>query len=175
MKDVKWWKESTSFGDVIKVARDGTGWGIKNYFSGIKNYFSGIKNYFSGIKNYFSGSMTLGGDHDIKHLFTDDKPVVIKWRFEGDYGFKTGPWVKTGFRTGPSIFAQQDWFRIGGGSSNATEYGGWIKTGSRTSEDFRQEDWFRVNAIKETIIRWGKTGGWDPRHEVPRMAHTCPF
>ncbi len=217
MKDIKyrreekWWALAHEWWrDVIKVVRtavwylDGIRWGIKNYFSGDWGFRTGPNQDIKtrrestsfgrdgtgwGIKNYFSGDWGLktGGDHDIKHLFADEKPIDIKlrlteekqfdikWRREMDFGFRTKEWL----RTGPSIFA-------------ITKTGGIIKTGSRTSEDFRQEDWFRVGG-EGMDVRWGggegaktgdfyrvlgravtfireglgiktrKTGGWDAR------------
>jgi len=107
-------------------------------------------------------------------------------------------------------FAQEDWFRVGGDHDSikwrreSTSFG-WVKTGSRTSEDFTQQDWFRVavgqDRIGDKVLfrvgdfyrsgDWGtikhlrsgsmtiknrKTGGWDPRHTSTfRLAHTCPF
>ena len=126
-------KESTSFGDkvlyldVVKVARTGV--------------------WYRDIVYFITKPIAR-----IKHLFvTEEKQIDIKWRFEGDYGF----------RSGPSIFAAKPWFR-------STEYGGWVKTGSRTTEDFRQEDWFRVGPPDALRVGGDGEGGYVPWN---RLAH----
>ena len=70
------------------------------------------------------------------------------WYREGDYGF----------RTGPSIFAQDDKPIDIKTRRESTSFG-WVKTGSRTSEDFRQQDWFQVGDEKPIDIKHLREGG----------------